>query len=100
MAAAGQSEPPAGQWNVYDIVFEAPKFEGEKLVKPAYFTVFMNGVLMHNRKESMGPMVYRQVAKYMPHPAEDSLALQDHHNPVRYRNIWVRRLRQYDEPEK
>jgi hypothetical protein len=96
---ANPSRPP-GEWNVYDIVFEAPKFEGEKLVKPAYITVFMNGVLMHNRKESMGPMVYRQVARYTPHPAEDVLALQDHHNPVRYRNIWIRRLRQYDEPEK
>jgi hypothetical protein len=96
---ANPSRPP-GEWNVYDIAFEAPKFEGEKLVKPAYITVFMNGVLMHNRKESMGPMVYRQVAKYAQHPAEDVLALQDHHNPVRYRNIWIRRLRQYDEPEK
>jgi len=96
---ANPSRPP-GQWNVYDIVFEAPKFEAEKLVQPAYFTVFMNGVLMHNRKASMGPMVYRQVAKYVPQPAEDSLALQDHHNPVRYRNIWIRRVPQYDEPQK
>jgi Domain of Unknown Function (DUF1080) len=96
---ANPSRPP-GEWNIYDIVFEAPKFEGEKLVKHAYFTVFMNGVLMHNRKESMGPMVYRQVAHYTPHSGEEPLGLQDHHNPVRYRNIWIRRLRQYDEPEK
>jgi len=89
-----------GEWNVYDIVFEAPKFEGEKLVKPAYFTVFLNGVLLHNRKESMGPMVYRQVAHYVPQPAEDSLLLQNHNNNVRYRNIWVRRLGGYDQPEK
>ena len=96
---ANPSRPP-GEWNVYDIVFEAPKYEGEKLAKPAYFTVFMNGVLLHNRKESMGPMVYRQVAKYIPQPNEDVLALQDHHNPVRYRNIWIRRIPQYDVPEK
>jgi hypothetical protein len=89
-----------GEWNTYDIVFEAPKFEGEKLVKAAYFTVFYNGVVVHNRKESMGPMVYRQVAHYTPHPAEDSLMLQDHNNPVRYRNIWIRRLGTYDRPEK
>lgn len=89
-----------GDWNSYDIVFEAPKFDGEKLVKPAYFTVFLNGVLLHNRKESMGPMVYRQVAHYVPHPAEDSLMLQNHNNAVRYRNVWARRLGTYDQPEK
>ena len=91
---------PAGQWQAYDIVFEAPAFEGEKLTRPAYVTVFMNNVLMHNRKEMMGAMVYRKVATYAAHGAEEPLALQDHHNPVRYRNIWVRRLRHYDEPEK
>jgi hypothetical protein len=89
-----------GEWNVYDIVFEAPKFEGEKLVQPAYITVFLNGVLLHNRKASMGPMVYRQVAHYIPQPAEDSLVLQNHGSMVRYRNIWVRRLSGYDQPEK
>ena len=88
-----------GEWQSYDIVFEAPKFEGEKLVKPAYFTVFLNGVLLHNHKESMGPMVYRQVAHYRPHPAEEPLVLQNHNSPVRYRNIWIRRLGGYDEPE-
>jgi hypothetical protein len=89
-----------GEWNTYDIVFEAPRFEGEKLVKPAYFTVFYNGVVVHNRKESMGPMVYRQVAHYTPHAPEEPLMLQDHNNPVRYRNIWIRRLGTYDQPEK
>ncbi len=89
-----------GEWNVYDIIFEAPRFEDAKLAKPAYFTVFYNGVVVHNHKESMGPMVYRQVAHYTPHPAEDSLMLQDHNNPVRYRNIWIRRLGTYDRPEK
>ena len=89
-----------GEWQIYDIVFEAPKFEGEKLVKPAYVTVFWNGVIVHNRKESMGPMVYRQVAHYSPQPAEDSLVLQNHDCGVRYRNIWIRRLTGYDQPEK
>ncbi len=89
-----------GEWNTYDIIFEAPKFEGEKLLKPAYFTVFYNGVVVHNHKESMGPMVYRQVAHYTPHAPEEPLMLQDHNNPVRYRNIWIRRLGTYDQPEK
>ena len=81
-----------GEWQAYDIVFEAPKFEGETLVKPAYFTVFLNGVLLQNHRASMGPMVYRQVAHYTPQPAEDSLVLQNHNSKVRFRNIWIRRL--------
>jgi hypothetical protein len=89
-----------GEWNSYDIVFEAPHFEGDRLVKSAFVTVLYNGVIVHNRKELMGPMIYRQVAKYTPHAAEEQLELQDHNNPVRYRNIWIRRLKTYDQPEK
>jgi len=44
----------AGEWQTYDIVFEAPQFDGEKLLKSAYVTVFHNGVLMHNRREIIG----------------------------------------------
>ena len=43
-----------GEWQSYDIVFEAPKFEGGKLSTPAYFTVFLNGILLHNRQASIG----------------------------------------------
>jgi hypothetical protein len=89
-----------GEWQTYDIVFEAPKMDGEKVLKPAYMTVFLNGVLLHNRKELMGPTVHRQLARYAPQPAEAPLVLQDHQHPVRYRNIWIRRLGQYDEPER
>ena len=89
-----------GEWQSYDIVFEAPRFEGTKLVKPAYLTVFLNGVLLHNRKELMGPTVHRELARYQAQPDEDSLVLQDHQSPVRYRNIWVRRLGSYDRPER
>ena len=84
-----------GEWNIYDIVFEAPQFDGDKLVRPVYFTVFYNGVVVQYHKDSMGPMVYRQVAHYVPHPAEEPLMLQDHNTPVRYRNIWIRRLGSY-----
>jgi hypothetical protein len=86
-----------GEWQTYDIVFEAPKFEGDKLVTPAYITVLWNGVVVHNRKEAMGPMVYRSVPKYSAHPAELPLTLQDHSNPVRFRNIWIRKLGEYDQ---
>ena len=89
-----------GEWQTYDIIFEAPKFDGDKVVKPAYITVIWNGVLVHIHQASMGPMVYRQVAHYQPHAPEDSLLLQNHGDKVRYRNIWIRRLGGYDEAEK
>lgn len=103
-AIYGQWSPPVnavrktGEWNYYDIVFEAPKFEGEKLVKPAFVTVLLNGILLHNRKEIIGRMAHRVVGTYAPHGAEEPLAFQDHDTPVRYRNIWVRRLIPYDQP--
>ena len=88
----------AGEWQTYDIVFEAPRFEGDKLVKPARVTVFHNGVLLHHHQQIIGRMIHRHVATYAPHPPEEPLALQDHGEPVRYRNIWVRRLGAYDQP--
>jgi hypothetical protein len=89
-----------GEWQSYDIVFEAPRFENGKLVKPAFQTVFWNGVVIHNHKEVMGATIYRNVATYSAHAAELPLMLQDHNNPVRYRNIWVRRMGAYDQPER
>ncbi|MDX2266681.1 MAG: DUF1080 domain-containing protein [Bryobacter sp.] len=85
-----------GEWNVYDIVFEAPRFEGENLARPAYATVFMNGVVLHNRKEIVGRMAHRVVGTYKAHAPELPLSLQDHDVPVRFRNIWARRLKGYD----
>jgi Domain of Unknown Function (DUF1080) len=81
-----------GEWQAYDIVFEAPRFEGGKLIKPAYVTVILNGVLVQNHHDIMGPTMHKELAKYVAQPAEDSLQLQDHGNPVHYRNIWIRRL--------
>jgi 3-keto-disaccharide hydrolase len=91
------SRPP-GEWQTYDIVFEAPRFEQGKLAKPAFVTVFHNGVLLHNRKEIQGPMAHAKFTPYSPHNPEEPLMLQDHHDKVRYRNIWVRRLAGYDQP--
>jgi hypothetical protein len=87
-----------GEWQSFDIVFEAPRFEGGKVVKPAYVTVFHNGVLTHHRQAMLGPMRHKVLTKYEPHGPEGPLVLQSHGNPVRYRNIWVRRLTGYDEP--
>ncbi|MGA2774131.1 MAG: DUF1080 domain-containing protein [Bryobacteraceae bacterium] len=83
---------PQGEWNVYDITFEAPRFEGGKLLRPAYFTVLFNGVLVQNHQEQLGTTIWRQVPKYTPHAAEEPLSLQDRSQPVRFRNIWIRRL--------
>jgi len=87
-----------GEWQTYDIAFEAPRFDGGKLIKPGYATIFHNGVLLHNRKEIIGRVEHRKVATYLPHDAEEPLALQNHDTLVRYRNIWVRRLTPYDQP--
>jgi 3-keto-disaccharide hydrolase len=86
-----------GEWQSFDIFFEAPKFDGEKLVKPAYATVIHNGVLVHHRQEIVGPVAHKRWNEYKAHEAELPLRLQDHGVPVRFRNIWVRRLAGYDQ---
>jgi len=86
-----------GEWQTYDILFEAPKFEGEKLVKPGYATVIHNGVMLHHHKQIIGRMAHRVVGTYEPHGDEEPLALQDHDTRVRFRNIWVRRITPYDQ---
>lgn len=80
-----------GQWNTYDIVVDAPKFEDGKLVKPLSVTLLFNGVLAHDHRTLTGPTEHRTVGVYQPH-GEGPLLLQDHGSKVRYRNIWVRRV--------
>jgi len=87
---------PEGQWNSYDIVFEAPKFDGDKLTKPAYLTLFFNGLLVQHRVELLGSTSREPIAAYTPHPPELPFSLQGHAGPARFRNIWVRRLKGYD----
>jgi hypothetical protein len=84
---------PQGQWNVYDVFFEAPHFEGGKLVRPAYATVLFNGVLVHSHRAWLGTTVWRRVGTYTAHTAEEPLSLQDHNQPVRFRNIWIRKVK-------
>ncbi|HYG23842.1 MAG TPA: DUF1080 domain-containing protein [Verrucomicrobiae bacterium] len=84
---------PPGQWQTYDILFTAPRFEANGTLKsPAYVTALLNGVLVQNHQSLMGPTGWRAVAKYTQHPATGPISLQDHGNPTRFRNIWVRRL--------
>lgn len=88
-----------GAWQTYDLIFEAPQIDANgKLVKKANVTLFHNGVLVHHRKEFIGEVSHRGVAKYSKNtPTKGGIHLQDHGNPVRYRNIWIRSLDEYDE---
>lgn len=92
------SRPP-GQWQSYDIIFTAPRFKPDgSLASPAYSTVLHNGVLVHNHTAHVGPMVYRNTLPYEAHGPKGPIVLQDHGHPVRFRNIWVREIKGYDEP--
>ena len=82
-----------GEWQTFDIVFEAPVYNKNVLVEPAYITVFLNGVLLHNRQASQGPTGHKTLSFYpLEHPEKGPLMLQDHGNPVRFRNVWIREL--------
>jgi len=85
-----------GEWQGYDIIFEAPEFDGDRLVEPAYVTVIHNGVLVHHRQQIIGPVSHRNWRDWEPHGSEEPIQIQDHDVPVLYRNIWVRRLGEYD----
>ncbi len=87
---------PEGQWNAFDIVFEAPAFEQDKLVRRASVTMFFNAVLVHHRVELLGSTAHEPIAAYIPHAPELPLSLQGHAGPARFRNIWIRRLKGYD----
>ena len=82
----------AGNWQVYDIVFTAPRFAADgSLDSPARLTVFHNGVLVQNNVVLGGGTTYIGAPSYQPH-ADLPLRLQDHSHEVRFRNIWLRKL--------
>lgn len=81
-----------GEWQVYDIVFRRPVFKGGQLVDPGYLTVFVNGVLVQDHTPLEGGGGHKGRSKNRPFPEKGPLKLQDHGNPVRYRNIWYRPL--------
>jgi hypothetical protein len=85
------SRPP-GQWQTYDIICEGPRFVNGKLAKPLVVTVLHNGVVTQNHTAALGETGHKIVAQYHPIPEKGPIALQDHNNPIRYRNIWIREL--------
>jgi hypothetical protein len=86
------SRPP-GEWQFYDIIYTAPRFDADgKLKSPVHLTVFHNGVLVQNDVALTGPTSWLERAPYQAQPEKQPISLQDHGNPVRFRNIWIREL--------
>ncbi len=81
-----------GEWQTFDAVFTAPKFDGDKLVAPARMTVFWNGVLVQYHQRIYGPTQHKMFPEYKSNQTTGPLVIQQHHSAVRLRNIWIRPL--------
>jgi hypothetical protein len=93
------SRPP-GEWQTFDIIFHGPRFTSDAtLARPARFTVMHNGVLVQDNVEPTGTTSWMSRPPYKAHPEEAPISLQDHGNPVRFRNIWIRELSERDPRE-
>jgi hypothetical protein len=87
-----------GEWQTYDILFHRPRFDGAgQVTSPARMTVLHNGVLVQDNVELSGPTAHKARPPYKAHPDKLPLSLQDHGNPVRYRNIWIRQLEELEQ---
>lgn len=84
-----------GEWQTYDIIYTAPRFSADstQYFTPPRVTVLHNGVLIQNNVSLRGPTLYIGIPEYSirKHGAEP-LVLQDHGDPVAFRNIWIREL--------
>lgn len=95
-AVYGQTPPssypirPAGEWNVYDITFKAPKFRDGKLASPARVTLLFNGVKVQDNTEILGSTRHKSLPAYDAAAGKGPVMLQQHGSHVRYRNIWIR----------
>jgi hypothetical protein len=82
---------PPGAWNVYDIIWTAPRFNDDGSLKsPAFITALHNGALILNHFELKGDTPFTRPPQYNTHADRLPIRLQDHGNPVRFRNIWIR----------
>lgn len=82
---------PAGEWQRYDILYTAPRFEGSERTSPGYVTLIHNGVVLHNHQEIAGTTEWIGPPQIDQHGCAP-LKLQDHGNKVSFRNMWVREL--------
>jgi hypothetical protein len=87
---------PPGEWNTYDIIWEAPVLNGVQVVRKAAVTVLLNGIVLHHRRKLLGITGHKDIYTYPPHDAKLPLKLQDHGDLVRFRNIWIREIGEYD----
>lgn len=85
-----------GQWNTYEILWECPVFEVGELKKPARITALLNGVVVQHGQALLGPTTHRDLSPTESHEAVGPLKLQDHGDLVRFRNIWIRQMGEYD----
>ncbi len=83
---------PPGEFQSIDIIFRRPVHRDGKLVDPGYLTVYCNGVLVQDHTPLEGPGGHLRRSVPREFPATGPLKLQDHGNPVRFRNIWYRPL--------
>ena len=82
-----------GEWQTYDIIFKAPRFNDDgEVIEAAVITVLQNGILTQDHVKIKGPTNWCSKSPYRSHPGKLPLSFQDHGNPVRYRNVWVREL--------
>jgi|GEM_PF-253155 len=86
-----------GRWNSYDIFFRSPRFEDSKVVEPASVTVLHNGYTIQDGRELLGVTRHQATAEYHLHAPRLPLVLQDHGDPIHFRNIWIRDLPRWDE---
>lgn len=77
---------PPLEWQTYDITFHALRVEGDRIVKKTRMTVVHNGITIHDDVEVDKPSA-GGIEAGVSEPG--GILLQDHGNPVRYRNIWV-----------
>jgi hypothetical protein len=86
-----------GEWQTYDIIFNAPRFaEDGKLARPGYVTVLHNGVAVQNHTQIKGSTFYDRENLYTKHPDKQPLVLMYHGDPVRFRNIWIRAIKELE----